>query len=243
MSATPTPPGGVSARSGSGNPGARDSQSQGDSTSPATSSPPPAATDDPRAQTTDALSAFGPATQPTDATPAPSASADTSSTASRTSVASHSTGLVSRATTHVVQKGETLAQISQAAYGSPNYWPAIQRANPNLDPKKLHPGMTVNLPSIDEVKPQKETAPSAGGPASAGLSSSNRAAPSVDPRTQYVVTQNDSLYQISMKLYGKPTMVDKIYEANKETIGPDRAKLKLNMVLKLPEPPTQTAAR
>src|SRR4051812_2287496 len=32
--------------------------------------------------------------------------------------------------------------------------------------------------------------------------------------------------------------VDKLYDFNKTTIGPDKAKLKVGTVLKLPEPPT-----
>lgn len=243
MSATPTPPGGVSARSGSSGADPKYATIQGDDTRSASVPPPAAAaSDDPRGHTTDALSAFGPATQPNDAASNASESTTAANIGSSSGSSNHVTGLVARATTHVVQKGETLAQISEAAYGSANFWPAIQRANPTLDPKKLHPGMTINLPAVDEVKPRKETSPTAVSPASAGLSP-GRTAPSIDPRTQYVVAQNDSLYQISMKLYGKPSMVDKLYELNKETIGPDRAKLKLNMVLKLPEPPTQTAAR
>jgi nucleoid-associated protein YgaU len=59
----------------------------------------------------------------------------------------------------------------------------------------------------------------------------------VDPRSEYRVQSGDSLHKIAVKLYGKIDMVDKIYELNKAAIGPNKAKLKLGMVLKLPEAP------
>jgi len=64
---------------------------------------------------------------------------------------------------------------------------------------------------------------------------------------EYAVQADDSLYKISMKLYGKGDKVDAIYELNKEKIGSDPARLKVGMVLKLPEAPsavhTASAAR
>jgi len=143
----------------------------------------------------------------------------------------------SRATTHVVQKDETLALISKAIYGSPNYYPHIIRANPGLDPKKLKPGMTINIPPMSEVKPSSN-----GEPGSAGGSSTASNGQPIDPHTQYRVEQNDTLERIAIKLYGKREMKDKIAELNKQSL-PDPNKLKLHQVLQLPEPPTQTASR
>ena len=67
--------------------------------------------------------------------------------------------------------------------------------------------------------------------------------PAVDPKTEYRVQGSDNLFKISIKLYHSPNKVDTIYQLNKTTIGADPAKLKLNMVLKLPEPPVETASR
>ncbi|MBC8108922.1 MAG: LysM peptidoglycan-binding domain-containing protein [Anaerolineae bacterium] len=132
---------------------------------------------------------------------------------------------------HTVKSGETLSLIAQAAYGNANFYPAILRANPNLDPKKMKPGMSIILPAASDVNPKASNIGSASVPTE------------VNARTEYRVQSNDSLYRIAMKLYGKPEMVTKLYEMNKDTIGSDPAKLKLNMVLKLPEPPTQSASR
>ena len=144
---------------------------------------------------------------------------------------------------HVVQRNETLSSISQMAYGSPNYYPAILRANPSLDPKRLKPGMTIILPPMSEVKPDPQPAGATIAGNGASHQSGGDANTAIDSKTEYRVQANDSLYRIAMKLYGKPDMVAKLYDTNKETIGADPAKLKLNMVLKLPEPPTQSASR
>jgi nucleoid-associated protein YgaU len=60
----------------------------------------------------------------------------------------------------------------------------------------------------------------------------------IDDRSEYRVQNGDSLYKISMKLYGKPDRQDPIYEANKAIIGPDKAKLRVGQILRLPEAPT-----
>ena len=140
-----------------------------------------------------------------------------------------------------MQQGETFSTIAAALYGSPNFYPYLVRANPNVNPSKLRPGMEINYPDPSEVKPSEK-------PAVADSASSTAAAPivpaahhepaAVDARTEYRVQSGDSLHKIAIKLYGKVEMVDKIYELNKTAIGSDPAKLKLGMVLKLPEPPT-----
>ena len=136
--------------------------------------------------------------------------------------------------THRVQDGETLSSIAVAAYGSASYYPHILRANPNLDPKKLKIGMTITLPDISSVKP-----PDVPGGAAAQHASATEQ--KVDQSKEYKVQPGDSLYKISVKLYGKSEMQTKIYELNKEQIGADPAKLKLGAVLKLPSPPTVAA--
>jgi nucleoid-associated protein YgaU len=121
-----------------------------------------------------------------------------------------------------------LTSIAAAAYGDSRKWKRIAEANPNVNPNKLVVGTKLVIPSL----PKSSESNSAG----------SRSAAGVDSPTQYVVQPNDSLYRIAMKLYGKPTYADKLYEANKDVIGSDPKRLKLNMVLKLPEPPTNAVA-
>ena len=175
---------------------------------------------------------------------------------SSTSLASGKSSAVAESTapgkqrTHVVQQNETLSTISLAAYGSANYYPHILRANPGLDPKKMKVGQSIILPDISAVKPQSGSGAGAGAgaqPAQSGTSQQQQPAAAtgqhLDPAKEYKVAANDSLYRISVKLYGKSDLANQIYELNKEQIGPDPAKLKLGTVLKLPSPPTVAQGR
>lgn len=140
--------------------------------------------------------------------------------------------------TYKVQKGDTLSSIAKSIYGSANYYPHILRANPGLDPHKLRPGMVINLPDPQQVVPHGSDATT--GP---GQAPSTHSQPTVDAARQYRVQEGDSLYKISVKLYGNGGYVDKIYEKNKQSIGADPARLKVGMVLELPEAPTVAQAR
>jgi nucleoid-associated protein YgaU len=134
--------------------------------------------------------------------------------------------------THVVRSGETLSSIAAAIYGSANFYPHILRANPGIDPNTLRPGTVLQLPDPSVVRPQDAAA---GGLGSRTIE--------VDPMREYRVQENDSLYRIAVRLYGRGDRAEAIYELNKEAIGPNPDRLRLNMVLKLPEPPTVQAAR
>jgi nucleoid-associated protein YgaU len=59
--------------------------------------------------------------------------------------------------------------------------------------------------------------------------------------TTYTVQSGDSLYKIAKRLYGTGNGVVKLYNANKDVIGPNMAKLSVGMVLKLPEAPIKLA--
>jgi len=137
--------------------------------------------------------------------------------------------------THVVREGETFSSIAQTVYGSAAYYPHLIRANPNVNPNNLKLGEVIKVPRIEDVKATaSDHAASDKAPASA-------TEPKIDANKQYRVVANDSLYKISLKLYGKSSYVDKIYEKNKAAIGPDPKKLKLGMVLDLPEKTTVAA--
>ena len=161
---------------------------------------------------------------------APTTPGDAGATPSPTVV--DSTPRAAAGGTHVVKVGETFSSIAAATYGNSKYYIAIQTANPSVDATRLKPGMTISLPAIDQIK---SATPAAGVAAAT-------AEQKIDPRTQYKVQENDSLYRISLKLYGKADRVEKLYEANKSQIGDDMARVKAGMVLTLPEPPTQSTA-
>jgi len=133
---------------------------------------------------------------------------------------------------HKIRTGETYSSIAKVAYGDARYYLAIEKANPNVDPSKLKPGMTINLPDIETVK--GAAAHPAGDKQKAEPSSAGK---EIDSATEYRVKSGDNLHNIAMKRYGSSTMADKIYELNKATIGDDSAKLKIGMVLKMPPNP------
>ena len=131
--------------------------------------------------------------------------------------------------THVVKAGDTYSKISLAVFGTSKHYAAIEQANPGVDPTRLKPGTTINLPVVNTKQPTATPA-------------ANGAAAAIDPQKEYKVQPNDSLYTISLRLYGKADRMEKIYELNKAVIGDDMARVKVGMVLKLPEAPTQTTA-
>ena len=132
---------------------------------------------------------------------------------------------------HVIQPGEHLSSISLALYGDARHYKEILKANPGLDERKLKPGTKINIPD-----PSTFTTPKA-------QQAVARLEPSIDPAKEYRVAPGDSLHKIAMKLYGKAAKADDLYELNKEKIGDDSARVKVGMVLKLPEPPTSNLSQ
>ena len=139
---------------------------------------------------------------------------------------------------HTIQRGETFSSIALAAYGDPKYWKEIKKANPAVDDTKLKPGMVVKVPDSASVKAAHT--PVAGNQPANGIggTGSTKVEAPVDPSREYRVQPSDSLHKIALKLYGKASKADSIYELNREKIGGDSARIKVGMVLKLPEAPT-----
>jgi nucleoid-associated protein YgaU len=131
---------------------------------------------------------------------------------------------------YVVKSGDTLSSIAQATYGSAAYYPHILRANPTVNPNNLKLGTELTLPKAEDVR-ATDTPREHG----TGVAASIAQDVKIDTTHQYRVQSGDSLYKISLKVYGKSTYVEKIYDLNKATIGSDPKKLKLGMVLELPE--------
>jgi nucleoid-associated protein YgaU len=138
--------------------------------------------------------------------------------------------------THRVAAGETFVSIARMVYGDGRYYQAIADANPTLSPEKLKPGVVIQLPPESKVKQSSKSARPASPATSAGPALSS------DGKT-YTVQKDDSLYKIARKLYGKGEKSDELYELNKQVIGPDSTRLKIGMVLKLPEAVSSSASK
>lgn len=134
---------------------------------------------------------------------------------------------------HIVQFGETLSSISAAAYGNPNFYPHILRANPTVDPDRIQPGTKIIVPDAATVRPASATPTGQAAAAAAPL----------DASRQYRVQAGDSLHGIALRLYGESGKSEAIYQLNKQTIGEDPHKLRIGQVLQLPSAPPARAAR
>ena len=128
--------------------------------------------------------------------------------------------------THIVKAGETLSSIAAAAYGDSKSWKLIAAANPTVNPNRLSAGTKLTVPAASGIVPHGSTVGSR-----------------IDSKSQYQVQASDSLYRISMRLYGTGDHATKLYEDNKDVIGANPARLKLGMILKLSDPPSVATAR
>ena len=129
--------------------------------------------------------------------------------------------------THVVAAGETLSDIAQKFYSDPNLYPLIEKANPRLDARRLRVGQKLLIPDRDT--PQASgAAPQAQGPAQTPPDATGAAA------GDYEVQPGDTLARIAARRFGRETLWEEIYKLNQDLIGPDPAKLKVGMKLKMP---------
>jgi len=137
---------------------------------------------------------------------------------------------VGSARMYVVKPGDTLWSIAKAEYGSASFFPHLARANPKVEASRLKAGTHLMIPGKDEVVPES---------GAAVLAPTTQP---VEPGKQYRVQAGDNLNTICRRLYGSTVSVSKLYQLNKEVIGPNPSALKLNMVLQLPEAPSSKGA-
>lgn len=133
-----------------------------------------------------------------------------------------------KAVYHVVQKGDTLSQISQARYGSMRYARLIQEANKRLipNPDLLPVGVRLRIPPL-----KGEDAPRV---AEATLRSPVLATRSgAKPVRTYKVKKGDNLWRIAVKCYGDGTKYKDIRDANAGVIAADDT-IRDGMVLVIP---------
>ena len=124
-------------------------------------------------------------------------------------------------TEYVVQKGDTLADVSENWFGVRGKWSLVVEANPGLDPARLSIGQVLMLPPKS-------------------MASSSAKAPKVrEIEGTYLVKEGDNLSKIAFELYGSESYWKLIYEANEALIGKDPAALSLGQRLVIPPKPTR----
>ncbi|MGC4032227.1 MAG: LysM peptidoglycan-binding domain-containing protein [Tepidisphaeraceae bacterium] len=131
--------------------------------------------------------------------------------------------------TYKVQAGDTFSTISEKVYGSRKFFNVLVKANPQVNPGRMKIGQEIAVPPKDAVA-------SVGGAVETSVA---KLTSPIDASRQYRIASGDTLSKIASKLYGRSVMWQAIYDANKAAIGPDEAKLKVGMVLNLPEKPVR----
>ncbi len=119
--------------------------------------------------------------------------------------------------THVVAKGETLADIARKYLGSSRNWKKIVEANPGVSPENLKIGQKLVIPG--DAPAASVTAPVAG---AAGAASTTG---------DYVVQPGDTPRTIAQKLLGSKNKAQQIIDANP---GINPTNLRVGQKLKIP---------
>jgi nucleoid-associated protein YgaU len=137
------------------------------------------------------------------------------------------TPLASGPRTYTVQQGDSFSSIARRELGDEKRWQALMRANPDVDPRRLRPGMTIILPTEAELTSG----------AQGRVGSTTTVERAIDPVRQYRVAEGDTLSDIALARYGKAFLWRDIYDANRATIGNDPGRLRPGTVLTIPPLP------
>jgi nucleoid-associated protein YgaU len=131
--------------------------------------------------------------------------------------------------THVIQTGDTFADLAEQYYGSraARYVSLLMQANPDVDPRRMHVGSEVVIPSAESD-------------ASATAAPAKRPAVSAATGT-YRVQEGDTLYAIARKLCGNGERYRELHALNSSLIGGDANRLRPGMVLRVPSDWTSSA--
>jgi nucleoid-associated protein YgaU len=123
--------------------------------------------------------------------------------------------------------GMTLEEVSLEVYGTRRHWRAIARMNGHsLDPNRVRPGQVIKIPRDPE---------NVQGVPAEGADEGDTPAP--EPAyTEYIVSRDDTLWDIAKALYGSGVKWTVIRDANRELVGDDGSRLRAGMVLRIPPP-------
>ncbi len=127
---------------------------------------------------------------------------------------------------YTVQHGETLGKIAAHELGSFSKWTEIAKLNGNLDPKKVHAGMKLNLPA--NAKSAVESKASKSAP----KESKGEVTHATEQLASYTVKKGDTLSSIATKTLGNSGRWTELKKLN-PSINPDR--LVVGAKLRVPE--------
>lgn len=125
-------------------------------------------------------------------------------------------------TKYTIKSGDTLSTIAGEFYKDTRKWSVIAKANPGIDPSKLKVGQVINVPTDGAVARQATTVP-------------ERASASSRPTgNTHTVATGETLSAIAERYLGSKGAWKRLYDANKDAIGSDPAKLKVGTKLVIP---------
>ena len=134
------------------------------------------------------------------------------------------------AKTYTIRSGDDFATIAKRTWGSEAKWVAIQRANPDVDPRRLKIGQVIVIPTLEADALRRS-----------GELSSAAQTTALGRRAHVTVEKGDSLTRISRKVYGRTALWETIYQANRDKLSsPDD--LKVGMVLAIPPRPASASS-
>ena len=123
--------------------------------------------------------------------------------------------VVSQNQRYEIKPGDTLITVAQRVYGAQKYWVHIARANPTIDPRRLHVGQFIKLP----VQIERD--------ADVGRQV-------LDGAMTHLVGGEESLWLIAQQYYKDGAHWRVIYEANRKVIGGDPDQLAAGLKLTIP---------
>jgi nucleoid-associated protein YgaU len=123
---------------------------------------------------------------------------------------------------HVVREGDTLSEIAKLHYESSALAQVIIDANPQIkDPNRLSIGQRLVIP-VDAPPTRRE-------------SSSKSEIGESDQNTEfYIVQPGETFRGIAKKSYGDVNQWEKLFDANKKTVGGDKKGLRPGMRIRIP---------
>jgi nucleoid-associated protein YgaU len=109
---------------------------------------------------------------------------------------------------YVVQEGDSFFTISKRLFGTVRYFPDLQKANPDINPRRLRKGMAIAVPTITGASPRKELL--------VGEQAAKPKTPTVFLAQDkiHVIQPGEVLEEISYKYYGKRQKWRHIVDAN-----------------------------
>ncbi|QQE11386.1 LysM peptidoglycan-binding domain-containing protein [Planctomycetota bacterium] len=141
------------------------------------------------------------------------------------------TATVPKMTQYTVQPRDSMYKISKKVYNTPKYFMEIAKANPTIDPKRIKPGMKLNIPNIATLRAKEQAKKN---PVIKTTTIANKPKAPAGSMAVHTVKSGETLSSISKKYYGTYNRWREIFNANKKKMNDDPDALQIGMKLVIP---------